>query len=66
MRPILTLLSFIFLLGTMISCSKEVVVDEIDFQRQLVGGTGNFQNTFKVWKLDSLAKESNFHTLNVF
>jgi hypothetical protein len=55
MRPILTLLSFIFLLGTMISCSKEVVVDEIDFQRQLVGGTGNFQNTFKVWKLDSLA-----------
>jgi hypothetical protein len=55
MRPILTLLSFIFLLGTMISCSKEVVVDEIDFQRQLVGGTGSFQNTFKVWKLDSLA-----------
>jgi hypothetical protein len=55
MRPILTLLSFIFLLGTIISCSKEVVVDEIDFQRHLVGGTGSFQNTFKVWKLDSLA-----------
>ncbi len=55
MRPILKLLSFVILLGTMISCSKEVVVDEISFQRHLVGGTGSFQNTFKVWKLDSLA-----------
>lgn len=49
------LLGFICLYGCIVSCSKEVVVDEIDFQRHLVGGTGSFQNTFKVWKLDSLA-----------
>lgn len=48
-------ISFLLFIGTLASCSKEVVIDEIDFQRHLVGGTGSFQNTFKVWKLDSLA-----------
>lgn len=54
---ILKSLSFILLLGVLFSCSKEVVVNEIDFQRHLVGGTGSFQNTFKVWKLDSMAMD---------
>jgi hypothetical protein len=65
MRPILKLISFILLFSTMISCSKQVVIDEIDFQRHLVGGTGSFQNTFKVWKLDSLAIDGKAFPLTV-
>ena len=37
------------------ACAKEVPVDDIDFQRQLVGGTGSYDDTKKIWKLDSLA-----------
>jgi hypothetical protein len=37
------------------ACAKEVPVDDIDFQRQLVGGTGSYDDTKKTWKLDSLA-----------
>ena len=65
MRPILKLISIILLFSTMISCSKQVVIDEIDFQRHLVGGTGSFQNTFKVWKLDSLAIDGKAFPLTV-
>lgn len=36
-------------------CSKEVAVSDLEFQKHLVGGTGNFQNTFKIWKLDSIS-----------
>jgi hypothetical protein len=57
-RPILkitTLVSFLFLVLIQFGCSKEVAVSDLDFQRHLVGGTGNFQNTFKIWKLDSIS-----------
>lgn len=55
---------FILLSSVLSSCSKEVLVDEIDFQRHLVGGTGSFQNTFKVWKLDSMAVDGKGYTLS--
>jgi hypothetical protein len=57
--------SFIFLitLGCIVSCTKEEVASDIDFQRQLVGGTGSFQNTFKVWKLDSMAVDGKAYAL---
>lgn len=54
-HAVLKVFIFILLSSVLSSCSKEVLVDEIDFQRHLVGGTGSFQNTFKVWKLDSIA-----------
>lgn len=58
--------AFIFILFSSVlsSCSKEVLVEEIDFQRHLVGGTGNFQNTFKVWKLDSMAVDGKAYNLS--
>ncbi len=43
------------ILGFLISCTKEELASDIDFQRHLVGGTGSFQNTFKIWKLDSIS-----------
>lgn len=55
---------FILLSSVLSSCSKEVLVDEIDFQRHLVGGTGSFQNTFKVWKLDSMAVDGKGYILS--
>ena len=49
------LLGALFLVILQMSCSKEVAVSDLDFQRHLVGGTGSFQNTFKIWKLDSIS-----------
>lgn len=48
-------LLFMIAIVSFIACSKEVPVDDIDFQRHLVAGTGTYENTKKVWKLDSLA-----------
>lgn len=36
-----------------VSCNKTVPVSPLDFQKQLLAGTGTFQNTEKKWKLDS-------------
>jgi hypothetical protein len=52
---IATLLSGLFLVLLQMGCSKEVAVSDLDFQRHLIGGTGSFQNTFKIWKLDSIS-----------
>lgn len=35
------------------SCNKTIPVSPLDFQKQLLSGTGTFQNTEKKWKLDS-------------
>ena len=45
------------------SCSKEVIPSDVDFQKHLVGGTGAFQNTFKIWKLDSMAVDGKSYAL---
>lgn len=52
---IVTLVSLLFIVMTQLGCSKEVAVTDLDFQKHLVGGTGSFQNTFKIWKLDSIS-----------
>lgn len=57
-----TIVSLI-LVGSLFACSKEVIPSDIDFQRQLVGGTGNFQNTFKIWKLDSMSVDGKNYAL---
>lgn len=43
------------LLLLLFSCTKEVLVDDLTFQKQLIGGVGSYQNTQKTWKLDSCA-----------
>lgn len=59
----LRLLCFLFFIGLLVSCSKEEVISDIDFQRHLLAGTGSFQNTFKIWKLDSMTVDGKAYTL---
>ena len=35
------------------ACSKTAITPPLDFQKQLLSGTGSFQNTQHVWQLDS-------------
>ena len=59
----LKFVSSIFMIIFFASCSKDQLASDIDFQRHLVGGTGAFQNTFKIWKLDSMAVDGKPYTL---
>jgi hypothetical protein len=34
-------------------CTKKVVLTDIEFQRQLIAGTGTYQNMERSWRLDS-------------
>jgi len=40
-------------LALLAACSKTAVISPLDFQKQLLAGTGSFQNTQHVWQLDS-------------
>jgi hypothetical protein len=44
----------IFVSFVLFSCAKESIITDKDFQKNLLAGTGNYQNTTHVWKLDSL------------
>jgi len=62
---IATLLGGLFLVTLQVSCSKEVAVSDLDFQRHLVAGTGSFQNTYKIWKLDSISVDGKVLPLTI-
>ncbi len=62
---LLKTLTVLFFLVCIYSCSKEEIASDVDFQRHLVGGTGNFQNTFKIWKLDSMTVDGKAFPLTV-
>ena len=36
------------------SCAKTVVLSDLDFQKRLLAGTGSYENTKHIWKLDSV------------
>jgi hypothetical protein len=36
------------------SCAKQAVISELDFQKNLLAGTGGFQNVEHTWKIDSM------------
>ena len=36
------------------ACKKDEVVTELQFQKKLLAGTGSFQNTQRIWRLDSI------------
>ena len=44
----------IIVVVSFLGCSKEVAVSDIDFQKQLLAGTGKNQNTKHSWRLDSM------------
>ena len=41
------------------SCTKEEIILPIQFQKQLLAGTGNYQNTQHTWQLDSTKIDGN-------
>jgi hypothetical protein len=42
-----------FALVLVAACTKTAVIPPLEFQKQLLAGTGSFQNTQHVWQLDS-------------
>lgn len=45
--------SYVMVVSFMIACAKTELVSELDFQKNLLAGTGAYQNTKKIWKIDS-------------
>lgn len=43
----------LFLIFTLHSCTKDEIVTPIEFQKQLLSGNGKYQNTQRIWQLDS-------------
>ena len=50
-----SILYFTFLISvcTIASCSKTDIVPPLQFQKQLLAGTGTYENTQRTWQLDS-------------
>lgn len=53
MKLYLSYFFFLISLFTTIACSKIEIASPIDFQKQLLSGTGTFQNSKHIWQLDS-------------
>ncbi len=54
---------FSFLAMLVISCAKTAVTPPLQFQKELLAGTGNFQNTQHTWQLDSTIIEGSPYNL---
>jgi len=44
----------LFIIIGLISCAKTEVITDLDFQKNLLAGSGGFNNTFREWKVDSM------------
>ena len=53
MNPKLFQLYFISLILILVSCTKTEIIPPIELQKQLLAGTGSYQNTQHTWQLDS-------------
>jgi hypothetical protein len=53
LRNIISSLLIVSALVLLAACSKTTVTPPLEFQKQLLAGTGSFQNTQHVWQLDS-------------
>ena len=51
---ILSFIVFFMTIFLIVSCAKKEVISELDFQKNLLAGSGNYQNTKRTWKIDSL------------
>lgn len=47
-------LLFVSLIALMLSCNKSEFLDKVNFQKFLLAGSGNYENTNHTWFLDSL------------
>ena len=46
---------FLFAFFLMLSCAKQIITTPLEFQKQLLSGTGGYQSTDHKWSLDSLS-----------
>lgn len=53
-------IAIIFLI---VSCSKTDIIPPLQFQKQLLAGTGSYQNTYRIWQLDSAKIDGSNMTL---
>jgi hypothetical protein len=53
MKLKLSLLIFIFFILLILSCSKTEILPPLEVQKQLLAGSGSYQNTQNTWQLDS-------------
>ena len=51
---ILIFSSIFIILCSFYSCAKTEVISDLDFQKNLLAGSGSYQNTKRTWKIDSL------------
>jgi hypothetical protein len=47
----------------LISCAKTAITPPLQFQKELLAGTGSFQNTQHTWQLDSTKIEGTIYNL---
>jgi hypothetical protein len=45
--------TFFISVGTIVSCSKADIITPLQFQKNLLAGTGSYENTQRTWQLDS-------------
>ena len=55
---------FMLIVFSFISCVKTQAVSPLDFQKNLLAGTGAYQNTKHSWKIDSLSVNGTVYKLN--
>lgn len=48
--------AFMVIIISFISCAKQEIISDLDFQKSLLAGTGSYQNTKRTWKIDSLTQ----------
>jgi len=53
-RNTIALFTFFVIILINVSCAKQEVISDLDFQKNLLAGSGGYQNTKRTWKIDSL------------
>jgi len=52
-RKIILTVILLITICSIMSCTKSATTSPLQFQKELLAGTGKFQNTQKIWQLDS-------------
>jgi hypothetical protein len=50
------LIAFMIMVISLVSCAKQEIISDLDFQKSLLAGSGSYQNTKRTWKIDSLTQ----------
>ncbi|MCX6204614.1 MAG: hypothetical protein NTY43_10015 [Bacteroidetes bacterium] len=60
----ITLIAMFVIMMSIFSCAKQEVVSDLDFQKNLLAGSGSYQNTKHTWRIDSLTQNGTVLKLN--